>query len=647
LTLVEMLVTVALLLLIMTVIVSIFRSAATATSAQKTYIELENTLRRFDATIRQDLQGATARMTPPLNPKDNLGYFEYGENSLADAQGEDADDYLAFTAKAPEGQPFRGYVVVQGGTANNPQFIRVPITSEFAEIIYFHRNGNLYRRVLLIVPERQGSMTVGPNRGGYWAVAVSGGFQPTAANNPLRLPVSWQAMNTISARPSPFGTSSAPIPNTLGDLTNRENRFARPRFSSDYTSGPANSPPDGLPDDTNGDGIPDYYPSLYPTLPQVNEFPAAIRVTTVERMPFPYLFSGEYSQRTPGGIHVPATATATANVWNHLPIDPTEGKGLDNLPLPTGTVSTWWGFPTYQESASPYWTDPVKRINDPANAPYFGGFPNNNTVDPAGSQAPGLSWGNLIPLPPMTTALIPNTNTPYRRSAQSFSDGAGSPVFAQLPPPVGGATWQPDTLWQYAGEADDLILTGVRSFDIKAYDPAARQYVDLGYGLMPTTPPFVAISGTIVGGVAWNEANVQSNPNLPWNETLRTFAHEGRMPPILSNGTSTGDFRLDAHYPVFNAQNPASSWFVGDTNAATIRMRRVYDTWSTDYAYPPDTAFNNPVSGPLAGQRPVYPGFEAPYPVPLTGIQIHVRIADPRNERIKVLTIKQDFTDKL
>ena len=50
-------------------------------------------------------------MTPPLDPKNNLGYFEYGENAFADLQGEDSDDYIRFTAKAPAGRPFTGRIV--------------------------------------------------------------------------------------------------------------------------------------------------------------------------------------------------------------------------------------------------------------------------------------------------------------------------------------------------------------------------------------------------------------------------------------------------------------------------------------------------------------------------------------------------------
>jgi hypothetical protein len=33
--------------------------------------------------------------------------------------------------------------------------------------------------------------------------------------------------------------------------------------------------------------------------------------------------------------------------------------------------------------------------------------------------------------------------------------------------------------------------------------------------------------------------------------------------------------------------------------------------------------------------------------MPLRGLQIQIRVVDPRNERVKVLTIRQDFSDKL
>ena len=94
----------------MTIIVQIFEAATGSLSGAQAYQELDNQLRQLDVTIRTDLRGVTASFTPPLDPKDNLGYFEYGENAFADQQGEDSDDYLKFTAKAPDGKPFVGRV---------------------------------------------------------------------------------------------------------------------------------------------------------------------------------------------------------------------------------------------------------------------------------------------------------------------------------------------------------------------------------------------------------------------------------------------------------------------------------------------------------------------------------------------------------
>ena len=103
-----MLVTLAVLLLMMTAIVKIFQAATGALNAAQVYQELDNQLRLLDLTIRSDLNGVTCKLTPPNNPKNNTGYLEYGENEFADVQGEDSDDYIRFTAKAPAGQPFTG-----------------------------------------------------------------------------------------------------------------------------------------------------------------------------------------------------------------------------------------------------------------------------------------------------------------------------------------------------------------------------------------------------------------------------------------------------------------------------------------------------------------------------------------------------------
>ena len=321
-TLVEMLVTLAILLLMMTAIVKIFQAATGALSSAQAYQELDNQLRLLDLTIRSDLGGVTCKLTPPNNPKNNTGYLEYGENEFADIQGEDSDDYIRFTAKAPAGQPFTGrmwvraaYYAVNGTNTNQlPQ--PITITSEYAEIIYFLRNGNLYRRVLLVAPARQSTIEPSVNNVNP---ALNAGFFPVAlGGDPVNLvgnQVSWQAVNDISAHPATTGApyqGNSVILNALGDLTNRENRFAYQRFSSDFQNLAGALVPggDGLSDDLNGDNVPDYYPTLYPgvlppalggTGPPVNAAgqllyePIPANRQALGAMAFPFVFPGAYS----------------------------------------------------------------------------------------------------------------------------------------------------------------------------------------------------------------------------------------------------------------------------------------------------------------------------------------------------------------
>jgi len=222
-------------------------------------------------------------------------------------------------------------------------------------------------------------------------------------------------MNDLSAHPAASGSSVIPIIlNTLGDLTNRENRYASPRFCNDYvTHGtPGTYGPDGVPDDENqgpsgvfnGDSVPDFYPTLYPgVFSPTNAFNALIfdfngagtyltasrygySATNYTIMPFPFIFPGMYSKPDPysvanglGWIHsvnpattVPDYGTGAVTTLgklpniNHAPID----IG-DSLPYPaTSQAETWWGFPTWRDTPAPSsslttpWNDPYTRLNE-------------------------------------------------------------------------------------------------------------------------------------------------------------------------------------------------------------------------------------------------------------------------------------------
>ena len=67
-------------------------------------------------------------------------------------------------------------------------------------------------------------------------------------------------MNDLSGAPCHDGETAwrLIVLNTLGNLTNREFRFASPRFTDDFvTFGTGATVPDGLSDDLNGDNVPE------------------------------------------------------------------------------------------------------------------------------------------------------------------------------------------------------------------------------------------------------------------------------------------------------------------------------------------------------------------------------------------------------
>ncbi len=726
-TLLEMLVVVALVVLMMLILASIFQAATGAMTAMRTYQELDDNLRRLDTTIRADLVGTTAKMTPPNNPEWKSGYFEYGENAPADLQGEDTDDYLAFTTRAQQGRVFTGRFYVGGvpnigipGGANptpgkNISVQPVTITSDTAEVIYFLRNGNLYRRVLLVVPERRGTVAVSNVAAN--GVFVAGEFQPNIFGNNFNtsvsgvVPVGWYGANDISVRPNDGPdtgnpTQYTPIPNDLGDLSNRENRYARQRCSRDFYNALTNTvgSRDGILDDLNANLIPDYYPTLTST--QVTAWTSA-SATTAGGTPtlindaaftgpngryastspqdlyaFPFVFPGMYSKPEAasldgggngpiGWLHALDTLTvngvpsAQGSIFNHAPVE----IG-DSLPVPQSPMAsnlhqyqTWFGFPTFRETASIWWVDPV----------YFPGATGARGGSVTGQQVHGLQTlaTGSMPAGPYNPNFLPALGsmpplgTPNAPATPFGSDGAGNPVisggttstnnpFITLTSGLQVSQTTTEEQLSYVWD-DDLIMTGVRSFDVKAFDynaplyslagqnpPYGADYYDLGYA----STDYVRSGSNVLmtGNGTLNAQNIpllpNGNPLFDFNQNPQGFGHEGRMPPLST------DFRVDPQRPILNSGVPNN---VGDDSKGLTRIRRVWDSWSTDYTNAPavDLFQNGSQLNASPADRPVYPSYPPPYPQPLRGIQIQIRVVDPKNEKIKVLTIRQDFSDKL
>src|SRR5690606_27347740 len=91
-------------------------------------------------------------------------------------------------------------------------------------------------------------------------------------------------------------------------------------------------------------------------------------------------------------------------------------------------------------------------------------------------------------------------------------------------------------------------------------------------------------------------------------DVIRSFGHEGRIPPLPA------DLRIDyqmeqrlSHRTYFSLlTDPNINYNIGDPNSGVIRLRRVWDSWSTDYAFAPLRGIDLS-SGPPYGPKPVYP----------------------------------------
>jgi hypothetical protein len=329
--------------------------------------------------------------------------------------------------------------------------------------------------------------------------------------------------------------------------------------------------------------------------------------------------------------------------------------------LPTPALAaenqTWWGFPTWRETLDANWNDPTIQPNVQVTSGAATFQPNGLTPRPA-NTVPVADDGYL--LPPMAQPLasaFPATGdfTLIRRNSQLFSDAQGYRTMSVFL----GAGGVVDPVWAVSWE-DDLIMSNVRSFDVKAYDNALANYADLGWGDDVRSSGFNGVPFLL--GNADNSGNNAYPPLVLiqggwWDYINQTFAHEGRMPPLVADNRVDA-FTPNPNYPnlsplagtVANSQNYTGN--IGDddvNNVGIVRLRRVWDSWSTAYTRAPATGINQGIGFPSGPpfSPPIYPSYPPPYPAPLRGIQIQIRVVDPTNQHIKSLTIRQDFTDKL
>ena len=179
-TLVEMLVAVALVMLLMLMFAQVFQIAGDSIGRMRGMAENDQRARSLQNIIKADLDKRTFRFVYPFAANEDTGA---PDEKMADRQGflyvsennpfDDVDDVLHFTIgsnitiRNTDTNPFFGHALNLPNPANstypspNMDFINQPDmddlqyepnntgSSSMAEVVYFVRNGNLYRRQLL------------------------------------------------------------------------------------------------------------------------------------------------------------------------------------------------------------------------------------------------------------------------------------------------------------------------------------------------------------------------------------------------------------------------------------------------------------------------------------------------------------------
>ena len=208
-TLVEMLVATTITLIMMGLVAQLFGIMGEGVTASRSVIETTDQMRAVSHKLRQDLQGLTAIPMPPNRPENDSGYLEIIEGPLKDTSAgangltADCDDILMFTTRSL-GDPFLG------------KFVASSIESPYAEVAWFCKEVfpqpipglkvyTLYRRQLLSMAYVGAGQFQGNNTwGGTWSSLY--------ADYDLSCHLEGASPNLL-------------YPNSLGDLTKRENRF--------------------------------------------------------------------------------------------------------------------------------------------------------------------------------------------------------------------------------------------------------------------------------------------------------------------------------------------------------------------------------------------------------------------------------------
>ena len=614
-TMLEIMTSVALALMLMYSVARIFSRVGGAMNETTSIMEMTNSLRNVKNRLTTDLESLTLVPNPPANSQLDPGYFCYVEGlggpfsqvsnpstgalspfgtsdlaldterlerygKTADASGNvdyvdttvgDTDDILSFTAKAPADKPFKGRYfkpIQTNGVLDVEESI---YESQYAEIVWFLRGATLYRRVLVIMPDEvlQESLNALRYAANEGAVSRPGGASDNLSkflgDRPSNFSVERLCQGygflryyDVSVHTKYVNGVGYVCANTLGDLTNRANRYGYwNSFGVDT---------DQL-SKANGIGTSNFSMlSLHGRSSADANLAEAwywLRLPTQQESAWwtfraGYPFGATASGRSGGlGLDVPY-ATANGNIWYG---DRYVLRHLENADAKLRLID-----------AGTYTSSDLPKRSATSPLPFIDFWNNPNVWDS------DLDYFNA------------NIATgQYGASLDSETNDIAETV-AHI-----------DERFQ-----QDVVLTNVISFNVKAWDTSTNMYVDLGSGYNSgvTDPTNLRSAGYYTKDVS---------VTTPSGATEKLWT---RMPCVYDAWTEQYQANLNNYEEAF--------YNAGDMSHATLA----------------DISSNNELS---AGQLPDYP---PPYATPLKSLQVEIRVFDPRSKAIRNATFNVDLTQK-
>ncbi|MBR4835059.1 MAG: hypothetical protein IKU86_12130 [Thermoguttaceae bacterium] len=477
-TLLEILTSVTLALTLMYAVARIFSNVGGSMNETMSSMEMSNALRNAKNRLTADLEALSTTPAPPRNSRRDEGFFCYVEgmggpfdrvapdlasggnagnpfavgdvaidlerfqttndvdaNGVAEAIDTtvgDLDDILSFTAKAPDGQPFRGrfiepvYATATDAAGNVYKEIvdgvSTTIESEYAEIVWFVRGTTLYRRVLPLVSNERLQESFEALR---QASFISDSSLAGVAYDNVRRGFGFYQFYDVSVH---MGADGTLVANTLGDLSNRENRYFYWNSCGERLH-PDDSTLTRSPLSLHGQNGAWYW----------------LRMATLQESAAPNFRAG-----APFGRHNDARdsqvkiADGSFNGAARSGIDSTGGAGS--------------GF----------------RNDGTTNDAYWSGFQQALTLTTDGSTALGAGTYNAAQLPKLNSPFINYWDAPH--------------VWDEVDRETGDLLLNAEDLRANGSVQDltlnqDVMLTNVISFNVRVWDESENAYVDLGSGV--------------------------------------------------------------------------------------------------------------------------------------------------------------------